>query len=251
MRAEITLPNAMTLATAGADALPTARMVLLKGFDDRGFVFFSNYDSRKGKQLASNPNAALVFYWSELERQVGITGGVTRLEKSESEEYFDSRPLGSRIGAWASPQSEVIPGRGGARAARGRTGRQISVGRHPIARPLGWIQIDTEGLRVLAEPPEPPTRPLPLQPRIGHLANHPPSPLTLDRRVRTWLRYAQPTRHSATKSVPPTPSAHLVALCATHATLGYEVVASLTISSWKRPLVERQLPPSIHLLPSR
>lgn len=111
LEAEITLPNAMTLATAGADALPTARMVLLKGFDERGFVFFSNYDSRKGKQLASNPNAALVFYWSKLERQVGITGSVLRVDKSESEAYFNSRPLGSRLGAWASPQSDVIPSR--------------------------------------------------------------------------------------------------------------------------------------------
>ena len=111
LEAGIVLPNAMTLATAGADALPSARMVLLKGFDERGFVFYSNYESRKGKQLASNPNAALVFYWSELERQVGITGGVLRVDKSESEEYFNSRPLGSRLGAWASPQSEVIEGR--------------------------------------------------------------------------------------------------------------------------------------------
>ena len=111
LNAGIVLPNAMALATAGADAVPTARMVLLKGFDDRGFVFFSNYESRKGRELAANPNAALVFYWPEVERQVGITGGVSRVEKSESEDYFKSRPLGSRIGAWASPQSEVIIGR--------------------------------------------------------------------------------------------------------------------------------------------
>lgn len=106
--AGIELPNAMTLATAGSDALPTARMVLLKGFDERGFVFYTNYESRKGRQLESNPNAALVFYWSSLERQVGITGGVVKVDRAEAEEYFNSRPLGSRLGAWASRQSEVI-----------------------------------------------------------------------------------------------------------------------------------------------
>ena len=109
--AGIELPNAMTLATAGPDALPSARMVLLKGFDDRGFVFYTNYESRKGQQLDSNPNAALVFYWSSLERQVGITGGVIKVDRDEAEEYFNSRPLGSRLGAWASRQSEVIESR--------------------------------------------------------------------------------------------------------------------------------------------
>ena len=109
--AGIELPNAMTLATAGRDALPSARMVLLKGFDERGFVFYTNYESRKGRQLDSNPNAALVFYWSSLERQVGITGGVLKVDRAEAEEYFNSRPLGSRLGAWASRQSEVIEDR--------------------------------------------------------------------------------------------------------------------------------------------
>ncbi len=109
--AGIELPNAMTLATAGSDALPSARMVLLKGFDERGFVFYTNYASRKGRQLDSNPNAALVFYWSSLERQVGITGGVVKVDRAEAEEYFNSRPLGSRLGAWASHQSEVIESR--------------------------------------------------------------------------------------------------------------------------------------------
>lgn len=107
----ITLPNAMTLATAGADHLPSARMVLLKGVDDSGFVFYTNFESRKGRDLESNPNAALVFYWSELERQVRVTGGVLKVDRSEAEEYFHSRPFASRIGAWASPQSEVISSR--------------------------------------------------------------------------------------------------------------------------------------------
>ena len=136
LQAGIELPNAMTLATAGADALPSARMVLLKGFDRRGFVFYSNYESRKGKQLASNPNAALVFYWSELERQVGITGGVLRVDKSESEEYFNSRPLGSRLGAWASPQSEVIESREELEQRVGELVDQYPSGDLPV--PVHW-----------------------------------------------------------------------------------------------------------------
>lgn len=136
LKAGIVLPNAMTLATAGADAIPTARMVLLKGFDDRGFVFFSNYESRKGKELAANPNAALVFHWPEVERQVGITGGVLRVEKSESEDYFSSRPLGSRIGAWASPQSEVIASREELESRAGELMDQYPDG--DIPRPENW-----------------------------------------------------------------------------------------------------------------
>ncbi len=111
LRSGITLPNAMTLATAGADALPSARMVLLKAVDDVGFVFYTNFESRKGRDLASNPNAALVFYWSELERQVRVTGGVAKVDRSEAEEYFVSRPFASRVAAWASPQSEAISSR--------------------------------------------------------------------------------------------------------------------------------------------
>src|ERR1700712_3048409 len=100
--------NAMTLATASADGLPSARIVLLKGFDERGFRFYTNYESFKGKQLLENPRACLVFFWKELERQVRITGLVEKLSKEDSDAYFNSRPSGSRIGAWASPQSEVI-----------------------------------------------------------------------------------------------------------------------------------------------
>ena len=92
-------------------ASPSARIVLLKAFDERGFVFFTDYRSRKGAELEANPRAALVFYWGELERQVRITGEVTRTSPEESEEYFRSRPLGSRFGAWASHQSQVIAGR--------------------------------------------------------------------------------------------------------------------------------------------
>jgi pyridoxamine 5'-phosphate oxidase len=110
-RAELPEPNAMTLATATADGVPSARVVLLKGFDERGFVFFTDYRSRKAWELEANPRAALVFYWGELERQVRITGVVQRTSKEESERYFRGRPAGSRRGAWASHQSQVIPSR--------------------------------------------------------------------------------------------------------------------------------------------
>lgn len=100
-------PNAMTLATA-VDGQPSARVVLLKGFDERGFVFFTNYESRKGAALAANPLAALVFFWPQVEQQVRIEGSVVKIDPAESDEYFHSRDKGSRIGAWASPQSQVI-----------------------------------------------------------------------------------------------------------------------------------------------
>jgi pyridoxamine 5'-phosphate oxidase len=98
----------MTLATAAKDGRPSARVVLLKSFDDRGFVFYTNYHSRKGKELSENPRACLLFYWSELWRQVRIEGDIEKISTAESEEYFQSRPLGSRLGAWASNQSEVV-----------------------------------------------------------------------------------------------------------------------------------------------
>ena len=103
--------NAMTLATVGQDGQPSARTVLLKTVDERGFIFYTNYDSRKGRELTENPAAALTFFWSELERQVCVAGTVTKLTAAESEVYFKSRPRGSQIGAWASNQSEVIPDR--------------------------------------------------------------------------------------------------------------------------------------------
>ncbi len=109
---ELPEPNAMTLATVGHDLRPSTRVVLIKGLDERGIVWFTNYDSRKGKQLAGNPYAALQFHWVELERVVRIEGTVEKISDEESDAYFNSRPLDSRIGAWASPQSEVISGRG-------------------------------------------------------------------------------------------------------------------------------------------
>ncbi len=104
--------NAMTLATVDADGKPSTRTVLLKSVDARGFIFFTNYDSRKGRELARNPHAALTFFWSALERQVCVAGTVTKLPVTESEAYFKSRPRGSQIGAWASNQSEIVQNRG-------------------------------------------------------------------------------------------------------------------------------------------
>jgi pyridoxamine 5'-phosphate oxidase len=109
--AQLPEPNAMTLATVGPEGRPSTRIVLVKGCDERGIVWFTNYDSRKGRELAANPFAALQFHWVELERVVRIEGRVSRVDGSESDAYFASRPLDSRIGAWASPQSEVISSR--------------------------------------------------------------------------------------------------------------------------------------------
>ncbi|MBT8764634.1 pyridoxamine 5'-phosphate oxidase [Metapseudomonas boanensis] len=105
-------PNAMTLATVDPSGRPHCRVLLLKGLDERGFTFFTNYDSDKGQQLAANPYAAMTFFWPALERQVRIEGQVERVTPAESDSYFQVRPLGSRLGAWASPQSQVIADRG-------------------------------------------------------------------------------------------------------------------------------------------
>ena len=112
IRAELPEPTAMTLATADAPGKPSARVVLLKRADAEGFVFFTNYESRKGLELAERPDAALLFYWAELERQVRVEGTVAQVAASDSDAYFSTRPLDSRIGAWASPQSRMIPDRG-------------------------------------------------------------------------------------------------------------------------------------------
>lgn len=109
--AELPEPNAMTLATVAANGRPSTRIVLIKGYDERGIVWYTNYDSRKGEELAANPFAALQFHWVELERVVRIEGVVEKVSAQESDDYFKSRPLDSRIGAWASPQSQVIPNR--------------------------------------------------------------------------------------------------------------------------------------------
>ncbi len=129
-------PEAMTLATATPDGRPSARMVLLKGVDERGFVFFTNYESRKAAELDANPRAALVFYWPALERQVRVEGRVERTTAAESDAYFRSRPWGSRLGALASPQSRVIPGRDVLERRMEELLRQYPD--HDIPRPAHW-----------------------------------------------------------------------------------------------------------------
>lgn len=129
-------PNAMTLATCSKDARPSARIVLLKGLSNEGFVFFTNYQSRKGKELEVNPHASLLFFWKELERQVRIEGRVEKAPEEKSIEYFDSRPLESRLGAWSSPQSQVIDGRETLDKAMMEYHRQFSDGKIP--KPPHW-----------------------------------------------------------------------------------------------------------------
>lgn len=111
METQITEPNAMSLATVNTDSVSSSRIVLLKGVDDRGFLFFTNYESRKARELAANPRASLNFYWAELERQVCAIGDVEKTSREESETYFRMRPIGNQLGAWASKQSEVVPDR--------------------------------------------------------------------------------------------------------------------------------------------
>jgi len=141
--AQLPEPNAMTLATVGSDLRPSTRVVLIKGLDERGIVWFTNYDSRKGRELAGNPHAALQFHWVELERVVRIEGRVEKISYEESDAYFHSRPLDSRIGAWASPQSEVISGRGVLVANAAKFGAQFLL---QPPRPPHW-----GGYRLLAD----------------------------------------------------------------------------------------------------
>ena len=144
LAAQLAEPNAMTLATVGADARPSTRIVLIKAFDERGIVWYSNYESRKGREIAANPFAALQFHWVELERVVRIEGRVDHVSAEESDAYFASRPLDSRIGAWASPQSQVIASRATLVANAARYGAKFML-RPP--RPPHWggfrLQPDT------------------------------------------------------------------------------------------------------------
>ncbi len=134
--AQILEVNAMTLATSSSDGIPSARIVLLKGFTEKGFTFFTNYNSFKGQHLAENPRACLVFFWKELERQVRITGVVEKVSEKESDEYFSSRPPGSRIGAWASPQSQIIENRAWLKAAEDNFQQKFTG--VDIKRPIHW-----------------------------------------------------------------------------------------------------------------
>jgi pyridoxamine 5'-phosphate oxidase len=133
--AQLPEPNAMTLATVGADGRPSTRIVLVKGFDERGIVWYTNYQSRKGRELAVHPFAALQFHWVELERVVRIEGAVEKVSDAESDAYFASRPLDSRIGAWASAQSEVIASRATLLASAARYGAQFML---KPPRPPHW-----------------------------------------------------------------------------------------------------------------
>jgi pyridoxamine 5'-phosphate oxidase len=136
LQSEIVEVNAMTLATANEQGVPSARIVLLKGYDERGFVFFSNYESKKAGDLQVNPMASLVFFWKELERQVRVSGRVEKVTELESDQYFQSRPEGSRIGAWASPQSTVISSR---QVIEEKVeALQVSFEGKVIPRPLHW-----------------------------------------------------------------------------------------------------------------
>jgi pyridoxamine 5'-phosphate oxidase len=135
LSAELPEPNAMTLATVGTDGRPSTRVVLVKGFDARGIVWYTNYDSRKGRELAANPFAALQFHWVELERVVRIEGSVEKTSPGESDAYFESRPLDSRIGAWASPQSQPIASRAVLLANAARFAGRFAL--HP-PRPPHW-----------------------------------------------------------------------------------------------------------------
>jgi len=135
VHAKLPLPNAMTLATASASGAPTARIVLLKGIDGGGFVFYSNYRSRKGREMEAKSSASLLFLWSDLERQVRIEGEVERVSARESDEYFVTRPLGARLSAWASNQSESVPSRKILEAAMEEARRRYG---HNPPRPPHW-----------------------------------------------------------------------------------------------------------------
>ena len=138
VKAQLHEPNAMTLATVDSRGRPAARIVLLKVFDPRGFVFFTNYESRKGRELAANPGAALLFFWPELERQVRIEGLATPIDSAESADYFSGRPRSSQLGAWASPQSEPIGGRAALEASFAEAQARFADASRPVPCPPHW-----------------------------------------------------------------------------------------------------------------
>ena len=158
VNAQVNEPNAMTVATVSSDLPPSTRIVLIKGYDAQGIVWYTNYDSRKGRQLAGNPYAALQFHWVELERVVRIEGIVERVSDEESDQYFHSRPLDSRIGAWASPQSQVIAGRSVLVTNAARYGAQFLL-KPPRPPHWGGYRLEPRPGGVLAGPKNPPARP--------------------------------------------------------------------------------------------
>ena len=134
--AKLTEPNAMTLCTADGGGQPRARMVLLKSFDSRGLVFFTNYESRKSWEIEANPKVSLLFYWADIERQIRISGAAARVSGSESDEYFNSRPVGHQLGAWVSQQSSVIAGREVLEERLASVAERFAPG--PVPRPPHW-----------------------------------------------------------------------------------------------------------------
>ena len=138
MRAELPEPTAMTLATVDGDGRPSARIVLLKQVAAEGFVFFTNYDSRKGRELAAHPEAALLFFWVELERQVRVEGSVSKIAAADSDAYFATRPRDARVGAWASPQSRVIPDRAWLEREFSAARDRLAAGEAEVPRPPYW-----------------------------------------------------------------------------------------------------------------
>ena len=140
------MPHAMSLATASAEGLPTVRTVLLKGYDSNGFVFFTNYGSRKAKQISNNPQAALLFPWVRLGRQVTVAGRVEKISKSESVQYFLSRPRGSQLSAWASAQSTVISSRAILESAFATVKRRFAVGEVPLPDFWGGYRVDPDSI---------------------------------------------------------------------------------------------------------
>lgn len=144
IEAAVLEPTAMTLATATPDAHPSARIVLLKGVDARGFVFFTSYESRKGQEIEANPNVALAFFWPELERQVRVTGLASHIATSESEAYFHSRPRGSQLGAWASIQSAVIPDRAALEERLVEVAERFPEGEVPLPPFWGGYRVEPE-----------------------------------------------------------------------------------------------------------
>jgi pyridoxamine 5'-phosphate oxidase len=144
VKAEVLEVNAMCLATATPDAYPSARMVLLKGVDQRGFVFYTDYRSRKGRELADNPCASLCFFWPELERQVRINGAVQRVSRTESDAYFQSRPLPSRVGAWTSSQSSVLASREELESQLAENEQRFASGTVPLPEHWGGFRVVPE-----------------------------------------------------------------------------------------------------------
>ncbi len=192
--AGIAEPAAMTLATATPDGAPSARIVLLRGLDPSGLVFYTNYDSRKGDELAANPRAALAFYWGPLARQVRVEGHVTRLAADESDRYFAQRPRGHQLSAWASRQSSVIPNRAYLEERVREAEQRFAGGDVPAAAVLGRLPARPHALRVLGGTAGPHARSHRLPARRRRLANRTPLPVDAGARHHCFLMMTTPSR---------------------------------------------------------